>query len=367
MCSILSQVCLAKGHSDEARTWNAQTQKLAHQSRATALEALSLLDALRIDMQRGSFISAQSLLTRSLALFSEKPSQSEPLPLGRLYLYRAWFLWLSGGQDAFLTSCLQEGIRLCTNLRDVSVCYGYAIRALRFAYREEYQHALDELDSAQWLMQRWSVEPKSYLWLDFLRINLWLNQGQLARAKQVLDRHLSLGCAALPQPEIFPMLPRLALLTQARWLLLADKKKECLAYLEKESNLPGSALGQGLTEMIRAQAMRAFYPSEARRALSNIVRFMQRENLSQELLFWLPGLRESLPNKTDEVTLRANLSERELEVLRKIEQGLSNQEIADALFISLHTVKTHARKINTKLSAKNRTQALHKAQALKLL
>ena len=79
---------------------------------------------------------------------------------------------------------------------------------------------------------------------------------------------------------------------------------------------------------------------------------MQRENLSQELLFWLPGLRESLPNKTDEVTLSANLSERELDVLRKIAQGLSNQEIADALFISLHTVKTHARKINTKLAAK---------------
>lgn len=367
MCSILSQICLAKGRSDEARIWNAQTQELAHQSRATALEALSLLDALRIDMQRGSFISAQSLLTRSLALFSERPSQSEPLPLGRLYLYQAWFLWLSGEQDALLTRFLQEGIRLCTNLRDVSVCYGYAIRALRFAYREEYQHALDEVDSAQWLMQRWSVEPKSYLWLDFLRINLWLNQGQLARAKQALDRHLSLGCAALPQTEIFPMLPRLALLTQARWLLLSDKKKECLAYLEKESSLVGSALGQGLTEMIRAQAMRAFYPNEAQRTLSNIVRFMQRENLSQELLFWLPGLRESLPNKTDEVTLSANLSERELDVLRKIAQGLSNQEIADALFISLHTVKTHARKINTKLAAKNRTQALHKAQALKLI
>ena len=76
-------------------------------------------------------------------------------------------LWLSGEQDALLYTLLQEGIRLCTNLRDVSVCYGYAIRALRFAYREEYQHALDEVDSAQWLMQRWSVEPKSYLWLDF--------------------------------------------------------------------------------------------------------------------------------------------------------------------------------------------------------
>src|SRR3546814_1381340 len=43
------------------------------------------------------------------------------------------------------------------------------------------------------------------------------------------------------------------------------------------------------------------------------------------------------------------LSNRELTVLRLIAQGCSNQEIAEQLFISLHTVKTHARRINTKL------------------
>lgn len=63
----------------------------------------------------------------------------------------------------------------------------------------------------------------------------------------------------------------------------------------------------------------------------------------------------------------AELSDRELGVLRKIAKGLSNQEIADQLYISLHTVKTHARKINVKLGAKNRTQAIHRAKELMLL
>jgi LuxR family maltose regulon positive regulatory protein len=47
--------------------------------------------------------------------------------------------------------------------------------------------------------------------------------------------------------------------------------------------------------------------------------------------------------------------------------GFSNQEIADQLYISLHTVKTHARKINVKLGAKSRTQAIHRAKELMLL
>jgi DNA-binding NarL/FixJ family response regulator len=51
------------------------------------------------------------------------------------------------------------------------------------------------------------------------------------------------------------------------------------------------------------------------------------------------------------------LSPRELEVLALIVDGLSNQEIADKLFISLATAKTHVRNILNKLAVDDRTQA----------
>lgn len=51
------------------------------------------------------------------------------------------------------------------------------------------------------------------------------------------------------------------------------------------------------------------------------------------------------------------LSQRELEVLRLIVDGLSNQEIADKLIISLATAKTHVRNILNKLAVDDRTQA----------
>ena len=61
------------------------------------------------------------------------------------------------------------------------------------------------------------------------------------------------------------------------------------------------------------------------------------------------------------------LSNREVEVLQLISEGLTNQEIADRLYLSLFTVKGHARNIYGKLSVKNRTQAVAKGNSLGIL
>ena len=58
------------------------------------------------------------------------------------------------------------------------------------------------------------------------------------------------------------------------------------------------------------------------------------------------------------------LSERELEVLQLIAEGLTNREIASRLFLSLNTVKAHTRNIYGKLGTHNRTQAVARARAL---
>jgi len=63
----------------------------------------------------------------------------------------------------------------------------------------------------------------------------------------------------------------------------------------------------------------------------------------------------------------APLSAREYDVLRLVAEGRSNQEIAEHLILSLHTVKQHVRHLLAKLDAANRTQAVARARAFHLL
>jgi DNA-binding NarL/FixJ family response regulator len=64
---------------------------------------------------------------------------------------------------------------------------------------------------------------------------------------------------------------------------------------------------------------------------------------------------------------RLGISKREHEVLGLIAQGLSNQEIAEKLFVSLNTVKTHSSSLFSKLNVRRRTEAVRRAKELRLL
>ena len=61
------------------------------------------------------------------------------------------------------------------------------------------------------------------------------------------------------------------------------------------------------------------------------------------------------------------ITKRELEILELIAQGMSNREIADKLFVSENTVKTHSSRLFDKLSARRRTQAVQIAKELGLI
>lgn len=70
----------------------------------------------------------------------------------------------------------------------------------------------------------------------------------------------------------------------------------------------------------------------------------------------------------DEARLeKLGISKREYEVLELMAKGHSNQEIADKLFVSLNTVKTHSSNLFLKLEAKRRTQAIQRAKELELI
>jgi LuxR family maltose regulon positive regulatory protein len=81
-------------------------------------------------------------------------------------------------------------------------------------------------------------------------------------------------------------------------------------------------------------------------------------------------MRESAPAESASSLSRwpaEPLSQRELEVLSLIAEGLSNQEICERLFLALDTIKGHNRRIFDKLQVKRRTEAIARGRELGLL
>jgi len=83
--------------------------------------------------------------------------------------------------------------------------------------------------------------------------------------------------------------------------------------------------------------------------------------------------KEVFVNKREDFVLdekrvaQLDLSKRELEILNLLAEGYSNQEIAEKLFVSLSTVKTHNQNLFDKLEVKRRIQAVEKGRRLSLI
>ncbi len=111
--------------------------------------------------------------------------------------------------------------------------------------------------------------------------------------------------------------------------------------------------GPPMAELLHASAARGIMPDY----IGKLLAAFEPEERKREVESDLPSSRPSL----------ALLSRRELEVLRLIAEGLSNDEIGKRLFLALDTVKGHNRKIFDKLQVKRRTEAVARARELGLL
>lgn len=87
-----------------------------------------------------------------------------------------------------------------------------------------------------------------------------------------------------------------------------------------------------------------------------------------EKTVYVPATPSNSITTADKKTIETTgLSKREYEILELMAHGYSNQEIADKIFVSISTVKTHISNIFIKLDATRRTQAVKKAKELNLI
>jgi DNA-binding NarL/FixJ family response regulator len=137
------------------------------------------------------------------------------------------------------------------------------------------------------------------------------------------------------------------------WQALADLPIPVVLLLDSaESGLIDSALRSGIRGVISADAT----PQEIESAL-----YAANAGLVVTIPAALAELLQPLTGELATEELAERLSERELQVLDLLAEGLSNKLLAHRLNISEHTVKTHVASIFAKLGASSRTEAVSKA------
>lgn len=399
MClSTLANLATVRGDLWRARGLNREALELAQRVGNPLLEAMAHYERARVLQARGEVLRALDEVHQGLAGLEDFPAQRSYSVRARLTIYEGYLLSLRLQPQAVVR--LQAGINEARACRDAGVLLGYFVLASLEGRNGRPAEAFALLGEAERLMHVWDVPAIYYLaMITLIKCELWMRQGQIELAaawlpqlEEAYGAH-SRGTA----PECHPQLALhidLQLAALARLQGSTDAAERRLRVLLEQAQTLGGQLVGMMAQAQLAQLLRqSGAEREAQQQLDACLEqarggaLLPFEELLQHQPHWLQerllgrppcvlraALLERLPEGLgdERVALEADglaekLSVRELAVLQLIARGCSNQEISDSLFISLHTVKTHARHINGKLGVERRTQAVARAKALGLL
>ena len=376
--SGLTQQALLIADLDAAQAFNRDALCLARAQGSLLFEGLLELDHAQLLEQRGAPQRAEDLLADIEAMLGRQADRPTPL-LGRIALRRGR-LALCQGQDERAAGFFQAGLDDCLQSQDKHVLYGFLGQAQMAANQRDYAHAFDRLREAERLMQQRQIPDTVYRGV-LLQISshFWLQQGRPELAREALTRvlrHYRGPNARQAPPATLQLIARIEyqlVLAEMHLQLAQDPMERLKALLEHAQQHAMLALEAELQLAICEAAMLLGEPAVASAALETGLALVDRchgQQALRDLRLRQPNLNCRLRGEASVSAMAVDaslLSARELEVLDLIAQGNSNQQIAEQLFISLHTVKTHARRIHSKLGVERRTQAVAMAKKLGLV
>jgi LuxR family maltose regulon positive regulatory protein len=348
----LSQMRAMAGHLGAAAAACEELSQLAHQPGWEHFPAAALGGVMlgRVPYERNELAAALETLTAALAEV-ERYSLKRPELIGVVLLARVK-LALGAAEEA---RALLD--RAWTTIQK------YQLKQLTFpgtALRARMLLQMGDLaTAAQWastiaVPADGSLNPA--LEYDHITVaRVWVAQGREAEARSLLRR-------LLPPAEVAGRMGRvieiLALQAVAAWA--QQNEEAAMAALEKALALgePEGFVRSFVDEGEPMQAMLARVTGERHWYAEQLLEAFGRDTAS---------VRIAAAARTPTASLLEPLRERELEVLRLMAQGYSNQEIATKLVLGVSTIKTHINHLFQKLGAASRTQAIARGRALGLL
>jgi LuxR family maltose regulon positive regulatory protein len=374
----------ATGETDAAVRWLTETaEREAERIDAGTIRVLQLL--MWVHRQAGNIDQCADTAHHLLALGQQ---HDLPVATGWAHLWLAWIAYEADDLDVAIDHHLAI---LADHRRVHFTCHFDALTGLTLAYqgkgmRFEADHTLHRLREI--ILGADALEYLPPLQTFEARLALLRDRPQDAM-RWLAAPAVGIDSSSLHEPE-HPLMTRVNVLLaegspeslaqawraveELRARAEASHHRDSLPKIQAQAALVLAAQGQreaAVTELRRslasaaAMGLRRTY-LDLGAAIVPLLHRLAGEPVTgayvERLLSDLPGTRRG-DDQGSTQPASAVLTEREAEVLAGLARRLSYQEIADELFISLHTVKSHAVNIYRKLDVPNRRQALLKAQA----
>ncbi len=340
--------------------------------------------------EQGHLHSADEIC-QQLIQFAEEDKKSTTEMRGKLFAIRGDILCEWNELESAETY-LHKAVELCRhegNVAALGLSYLYLIRVL-FARKKDIQETLLQLER---FVRASNVPIWIYEGFVAWKSWFWISQGNLAAAEQVLQENgitsdgepgfrregeyfalarllIAKGCPAETEKFMEKLCSRAEMKGQTGLMIVClsirsvahemqGLREDAISLLEKALSLgePEGYVqifieeGQPMARMLYEIAARNIAPKYVGKLLAA---FSMHSPQSSKRA-----------TQTDDVI--EPLSKRELDVLCLIAEGLTNQQIASRLYLSLRTIKFHTSNIYAKLGVNSRTEALAKARILGLL
>ncbi len=343
-------------------------------------------DIADILMEQGRLKQAEPLLLETLQLALRADGQRSPLS-AQLYwrLSKVYYEWNQLDQAAHFAHQSLEVSQQWGNIESEAI--GRAILARLEQARGELEKAQVLVRIADQLNRDHRFYPRNAIQIEAALDRFWLSEGGLERVSQRIQAsgiRAAGEITCLGEPQYLTLLRWLlasgdydAALGLAERMLQKAKKENRLARVVELLVLRALACqGKKDTDaavITLALAVSLAQPDGYQRVFldegEQVFKLLYLVKLKQDATGYASQLLDafgllSAPVQAPARFLIEPLSAREIEVLKLIEAGLSNQEIAARLFISLATVKRHISNIYAKLDVQTRTQAVSRGKEL---
>jgi len=228
---------------------------------------------------------------------------------------------------------------------------------MAMAQLEKAERVLDGLDT-----ETITTSPQNFEDINMTKRKIFYAKGEYALAIEITERLIE---QTREKHHTFHLIQALCL--KGLCLLKQGDKQEAqsainesIAMASKEGLVPDNTKHKKDNKKLLALSNESSVQDTYLQKLSSGMGLKQEQGKSEEQL---PGAAAFENN----IQLLEPLSQRELEVLRLIDEGLANKEIAQKLPLAPATVKAHIRNLYGKIAAKSRTEALSKARQIGLI